>query len=194
MKRKRFSEEQIIAILKEAETGLPVKELTRQHGIAEGTFYRWKAKFGGMEVAAKRRRWGYRRLLVILRRQGFADNHKRIHRVYRQVRRRKEIAHAEHLRRPHARVHGNRDRHVDPRGARRARVGSIDRPARQTAEFADGQRPRVHRSRAGGMGLSPLSFPIRRKQPHRPFEKRAVAFEDGREYLLDEIVLSVATR
>ena len=50
MKRKRFSEEQIIGVLKEAEAGLPVKELVRKYGVSEQTFYRWKSKFGGMEV------------------------------------------------------------------------------------------------------------------------------------------------
>lgn len=51
MKRKRYSEEQIIGILKQQEAGLSVKELTRQAGITEQTFYRWKSKFGGMEVS-----------------------------------------------------------------------------------------------------------------------------------------------
>ena len=55
MKRKRFSEEQIIAILKQAEGGLPVAQLLRQHGIAEGTFYRWKSKYGGMELSDAKR-------------------------------------------------------------------------------------------------------------------------------------------
>ena len=55
MKKRRFSEEQIIAVLKEAEAGVPVEELTRKHGIAEGTYYRWKAKLGGMEVSDARR-------------------------------------------------------------------------------------------------------------------------------------------
>jgi putative transposase len=50
MKRKRFSEEQIIGVLKEAEAGLPVQELVRKYGVSEQTFYRWKSKFGGMEV------------------------------------------------------------------------------------------------------------------------------------------------
>jgi putative transposase len=55
MRGKRFREEQIIGILKEAEAGIPVKELIRKHGIAEGTFYRWKSKFGGMDVSEAKR-------------------------------------------------------------------------------------------------------------------------------------------
>ena len=55
MKRKRYTEEQIIGILKEHEAGVPANELIRKHGIANGTFYRWKSKFGGMEVAEARR-------------------------------------------------------------------------------------------------------------------------------------------
>jgi len=51
MKGKRFSEEQIIGVLKESEAGAATKELCRRHGISEQTFYRWKAKFGGMEVS-----------------------------------------------------------------------------------------------------------------------------------------------
>lgn len=51
MKRKRFSEEQIIAILKEHEAGASVADLCRKHGMSNPTFYAWKAKFGGMEVS-----------------------------------------------------------------------------------------------------------------------------------------------
>jgi len=55
MKRKRFSEAQIILVLKQAEGGLPISELTRQHGISEGTFYRWKSKYGGLELSEAKR-------------------------------------------------------------------------------------------------------------------------------------------
>ena len=55
MKRKRFTEEQIIAILKEAEAGAKSAELCRRHGISEQTFYRWKTKYGGLEVSEARR-------------------------------------------------------------------------------------------------------------------------------------------
>lgn len=55
MKRSRFSEEQIIAILKEHERGSKTPDLCRKHGISEATFYNWKSKFGGMEVSEARR-------------------------------------------------------------------------------------------------------------------------------------------
>ena len=53
--KRRFSEEQIIGILREQEAGSAVKEITRRHGIAEQTFYRWKSKYGGMDVSDARR-------------------------------------------------------------------------------------------------------------------------------------------
>lgn len=55
MKRKRFSEEQIIGILKEAEAGAKTKDLRRKHGISDATFYNWKAKYAGMTVSEARR-------------------------------------------------------------------------------------------------------------------------------------------
>jgi putative transposase len=55
MKRKRYTEEQIITILKEHEAGMPANDVIRKHGIANGTFYRWKSKFGGMEVSDAKR-------------------------------------------------------------------------------------------------------------------------------------------
>jgi putative transposase len=55
MKRSRFNEEQIIAILKGQEGGLPTAEVCRRHGISSATFYKWKSKFGGLEVSEARR-------------------------------------------------------------------------------------------------------------------------------------------
>jgi len=55
MKRSRFTEEQIIAILREQEVGAKTADVCRQHGISDATFYKWKAKFGGMDVSDARR-------------------------------------------------------------------------------------------------------------------------------------------
>jgi putative transposase len=55
MKRARFSEEQIITILKEAEGGAKVAELCRRHAISDATFYTWRSKYGGLEVSEMRR-------------------------------------------------------------------------------------------------------------------------------------------
>ncbi len=51
MKTSRFSDSQIIAILKQAEAGSPVPELCREHGISSATVYKWRAKFGGMDAS-----------------------------------------------------------------------------------------------------------------------------------------------
>ena len=55
MKRKRFTEEQIINVLKEYEAGAKMADLARRHGVAENTLYRWKSKYGGMEVSEAKR-------------------------------------------------------------------------------------------------------------------------------------------
>jgi putative transposase len=55
MKKSRFSESQIVAILKEGESGVPVAQVLRQRGISQATYYNWKAKYGGASVAELKR-------------------------------------------------------------------------------------------------------------------------------------------
>lgn len=55
MRTSKFSETQIVAILKEADAGMKIKELCRKHGISDATYYKWKSKFGGMEASDLKR-------------------------------------------------------------------------------------------------------------------------------------------
>lgn len=72
MKRSRFTETQIVAILKEADAGMPVKELCRKHGISDATYYNWKSKYGGMEASDLKRLKEMERELSQLKRM-YAD-------------------------------------------------------------------------------------------------------------------------
>ena len=91
MKRKRYTEEQIIGMLKEHEAGVTIEDLPPKHGVAKSSLQRWKAKFSGMEVsdAEKLRelaeqypRYGYLMLHAMRRAEGLVVNRKRTYRIY----------------------------------------------------------------------------------------------------------------
>jgi putative transposase len=70
MKKSRFTDSQIIAVLKQAEAGTPVPELCREHGISSATFYKWRSKFGGMEVS------------MVVRMKELEDENRRLKKMY----------------------------------------------------------------------------------------------------------------
>lgn len=70
MKKSRFTDSQIIAVLKQAEAGTPVPELCREHGISSATFYKWRTKFGGMEVS------------MVARMKELEDENRRLKKMY----------------------------------------------------------------------------------------------------------------
>jgi len=72
MKKARFTETQIVAILKEADSGVPVKDLCRKHEISDATYYHWKSKYGGMEASDLKRMKELERELSQLKRM-YAD-------------------------------------------------------------------------------------------------------------------------
>ena len=89
MKRSRFSDEQIIAILKEQEAGMPTAEVCRRHGISPATFYKWKAKYGGLEVSEAKRLRSLEdenaKLKKLLAEAGFVDGEDDEHRGFRRL-------------------------------------------------------------------------------------------------------------
>lgn len=79
MKTSRFSDSQIISILKQAEAGSPVPELCREHGISSATFYKWRAKFGGMDAS------------LMTRLRELEDENRRLKKMYAEERLKTEI-------------------------------------------------------------------------------------------------------
>ena len=79
MKTSRFTESQIIAILKQAEAGAPVPELCREHGMSSATFYKWRSKFGGMDAS------------LITRMKELEEENRRLKKMYAEERLKAEI-------------------------------------------------------------------------------------------------------
>ncbi len=79
MKTSRFSDSQIIAVLKQAEAGSPVPELCREHGISSATFYKWSRKFGGMDAS------------LMARLKELEDENRRLKKMYAEERLKAEI-------------------------------------------------------------------------------------------------------
>ena len=79
MKRSRYSDSQIINILKQAESGTPVTELCREHGMSDATFYKWRAKFGGMDVP------------MMARMKELEDENRRLKQMYAEERLKAEV-------------------------------------------------------------------------------------------------------
>lgn len=79
MKKSRFTDSQIIAILKQAEAGSPAPELCREHGISSATFYKWRAKFGGMDAS------------LMVRMKELEDENRRLKKMYAEERLKAEV-------------------------------------------------------------------------------------------------------
>ena len=79
MKTSRFSDSQIMAVLKQAEAGSPVPELCREHGISSATFYKWRSKFGGMDAS------------LMARLKALEDENRRLKKMYAEERLKAEI-------------------------------------------------------------------------------------------------------
>ena len=81
MKKSRFTESQIMAILKEAESGVRVPDLCRKHGMSEATFYNWRAKYGGMDTS------------MIKHMKELEEENRRLKKMYAEERLKAEIVH-----------------------------------------------------------------------------------------------------
>ena len=79
MKKSRFTEEQTIGFLKQAEAGMPIKELCRNGGFSDATFYKWRAKFGGMDAS------------LMARLKELEDENRRLKKMYAEERLKAEI-------------------------------------------------------------------------------------------------------
>lgn len=79
MKKSRFTDSQILAILKQAESGVPVPDLCREHGMSSASFYKWRAKFGGMDAS------------MMARLKELEDENRRLKKMYAEERLKSEV-------------------------------------------------------------------------------------------------------
>ena len=79
MKKSRFSDSQILAILKQSESGVPVPELCREHGMSSASFYKWRAKYGGMDAS------------LMTRLKELEDENRRLKKMYAEERLKSEL-------------------------------------------------------------------------------------------------------
>jgi len=79
MKKSRFSDSQILSILKQAESGVPVPELCREHGMSSASFYKWRAKYGGMDAS------------LMARLKELEDENRRLKKMYAEERLKSEL-------------------------------------------------------------------------------------------------------
>ena len=137
MKRKRFSEEQIIGVLKEAEAGAKTADLARRHGVSEATIYNWRSKYGGLEVSEARRL------------KALEDENAKLKRLLGRVDKRDStVTRILFTRKTHLERHGKRaGRLLHGRAGRRARRARAGRHhAARTARRLHG-RARLYRAR-----------------------------------------------
>lgn len=112
MKQSRFSDSQIIAVLKQAEAGSPVPELCREHGISSATFYKWRSKFGGMDAS------------LMSRLKELEDENRRLKKMYAEERLKAEIV-QEALQKSGEAILPTRDGATNSRTARRQRKAGL---------------------------------------------------------------------
>jgi len=79
MKKSRYSDSQILAIIKQAESGVPISELCREHGMSNASFYKWRAKYGGMDAS------------LMARMKELEDENRRLKKMYAEERLKSEI-------------------------------------------------------------------------------------------------------